>query len=459
MKGNQVGGTLCASAEMSLHMTGKYPEWWPGRVYDRPVTIWIGQESAELQREITQPALLGTETVDRRHPDFGTGWIPGDLIKKVTKRLAGVVDVADQILVKHVSGRLSRVVLKQYEQGVLKYTGKSIDIWWPDELCPDDIYHEGMTRTQAKSDGMVLTTFTPLKGRTQVVKRYLDPEEGAAPRPVTMMEIYDAVGGVWPEGTPWAGQEWKGHYTKEQADKIIQNYPAYLRKTKAFGVPMAGIGLVFPIDEEEYKVSPFPRPHHWRVICGIDFGINHDGAAAWMWHDRGADIWYLADCYKKAGETIPYHAAAIKARDPMTAGRPRGWIPVAWPHDGLNTEKSSGLTLSDFYWRNGVNMMPESARYNDDKGGRQDVEPILLELLERMQTGRFKVFSTCVDFFEEVRLYHRKIMADEQTKIVPITDDVISAVRAACMMIRYAIPEPGPVVRRKYVGRKVMARG
>ena len=50
-----------------------------------------------------------------------------------------------------------------------------------------------------------------------------------------------------------------------------------------------------------------------------------------------------------------------------------------------------------------------------------------------METGRFKVFSTCPEFFEEFRLYHRK-----DGKIVKERDDVISAVRYAVMMKRFA---------------------
>lgn len=51
-----------------------------------------------------------------------------------------------------------------------------------------------------------------------------------------------------------------------------------------------------------------------------------------------------------------------------------------------------------------------------------------------MLDGRFKVFNTCEPFFEEFRLYHR----DENGKIVKLNDDVLSAVRYAYMMRRFA---------------------
>jgi hypothetical protein len=58
-------------------------------------------------------------------------------------------------------------------------------------------------------------------------------------------------------------------------------------------------------------------------------------------------------------------------------------------------------------------------------------------MLQRMQTGRWKVFSTCGEWLEERRLYHRK-----DGKIVKERDDVISASRYALMMLRFATVKP-----------------
>ena len=51
-----------------------------------------------------------------------------------------------------------------------------------------------------------------------------------------------------------------------------------------------------------------------------------------------------------------------------------------------------------------------------------------------MLDGKFKVFSTCTDFFDEFRMYHR----DENGKISKTNDDVLDAVRYAYMMRRFA---------------------
>jgi hypothetical protein len=61
----------------------------------------------------------------------------------------------------------------------------------------------------------------------------------------------------------------------------------------------------------------------------------------------------------------------------------------------------------------------------------------------RMQTGRFKVFRTLGEWFEEFRLYHRK-----DGKVVKERDDVICASRYALMMKRFAIVKPDGAVTK-----------
>ena len=60
-----------------------------------------------------------------------------------------------------------------------------------------------------------------------------------------------------------------------------------------------------------------------------------------------------------------------------------------------------------------------------------------MEMLDRMQTGRLKVFRHLNEWFEEFRLYHR---ADG--KVVKEADDLMSATRYAIMMLRFAETPP-----------------
>ena len=85
-------------------------------------------------------------------------------------------------------------------------------------------------------------------------------------------------------------------------------------------------------------------------------------------------------------------------------------------------------------------MLPDPASYHDERGNH--VEPGLIEMLEYMRTGKFKVFKTCSQFFEEMRMYHR----DEKGILVKLKDDIICATRYAFVMRRMARPKPPSVM-------------
>ena len=86
MAANRIGKSYCGSMELSYHLTGVYPDWWEGRVYDRPIVAWAGGVSNETTRDIVQFELLGSPD----DPDaFGSGTIPKNYIIK-TERKPGV---------------------------------------------------------------------------------------------------------------------------------------------------------------------------------------------------------------------------------------------------------------------------------------------------------------------------------------------------------------------------------
>lgn len=217
-----------------------------------------------------------------------------------------------------------------------------------------------------------------------------------------------------------------GHYTQEQRAAIIASYPEHEREARVKGIPTLGSGRVFPIKEEDIAVEAFTIPREWARINGLDFGWDHPFAAVCSAWDRDADVWYVTACYRESKSTPIIHAAAIK---------PWGdWIPCAWPHDGLQHDKGSGEQLASLYGDQGLNTLPERATFEDGGNG---VEAGVIEMLDRMQTGRFKVFSHLKDWFDEFRLYHRK-----DGKIVKERDDLLSATRYGVMMKRFAEPEP-----------------
>lgn len=216
------------------------------------------------------------------------------------------------------------------------------------------------------------------------------------------------------------------HYTPEQRAEIIASYPAHEREARVKGIPSMGSGRVFPIPEEDITVKPFAIPSHWPQINGVDFGWDHPfGAVSLAW-DRDADCIYVCKEYAARESTPVVHSAGIK---------PWGdWIPCSWPHDGLQHDKGSGEQLAEQYRTQGLKMLPEKATFPDGGNG---VEAGVMEMLDRMQTGRWKVFETCGGWLQEFRLYHRK-----DGLIVKLKDDRISASRYAMMMLRFATVQP-----------------
>jgi len=216
------------------------------------------------------------------------------------------------------------------------------------------------------------------------------------------------------------------HLDENTKRELSESFPVHEREARMNGVPVLGSGQVFPVSEESITCAPFPLPAHWPRIVGLDFGWDHPAAAAWLAWDRDTDTLYLYDTFRVRETSVAMQAPLIAAR-----GK---WMPVAWPHDGLQHDKGSGEQLADQYRKLGVNMLPERATFEDGSNG---VEAGISDLLVRMQTGRFKVFSTCGDWLEEFRLYHRK-----NGLIVKLRDDLQSAVRYGAMMLRFAITEP-----------------
>lgn len=394
--GNQLGKTLSAGFEMAMHLTGRYPDWWCGRRYKKPIVAWGASVTMEVSRDAMQRILLGRDT------DRGTGAIPLDDIHEIAP-YPGVRGAAAQAKVKHQSGGLSLIIFKSYDQGRTKFQGDTIDEFWADEEPPEDIYSEGLTRTNA-SRGKVMMTFTPLMGMTSVAKRFF--MEQSNDRKLVQMTIEDAL-----------------HYTEEERARIIASYPAHEREARTKGIPTLGSGRVFPIVEESIKCDAFKIPDHWFVINGIDFGWDHPTAGAQIAIDRDTDTVYVTACYKRSQSTPAIHAIALKEW---------GAYPWSWPHDGLQHDKGSGDELASLYKKAGLNMLHGKAEF---VSGGNGVEAGIADMLDRMQTGRFKVFSHLNEWFDEFRIYHRK-----DGKIVKENDDAISATRYALMMQRFAVP-------------------
>lgn len=413
LAGNRVGKSRSAAAEIAVHATGMYPPWWTGRRFDEPVSVIIANETSEMLRDINQEALVGKIVVDDSENKTieGTGWIPSRKVKGWAFRQGGVVNVIDTITVEHVSGGESIINLKSYEQGYEKFQGVSRHIVWLDEEPTDNmVFSESLMRILDKR-GLLMFTRTPLYGATPIVQKFTTAKAGS---------------GYWYKNVTWDDAP---HLDLKAREMLLDGVPDHEKDARSKGIPMLGSGAVYPISPSQYVVEPFPIPAWWRRIAGIDFGINHPAAAAWIAYDADLDVVYVYDCWCMSNGDGAQHIAALRQRGE--------WIPVAWPHDGLQRDKWGGVVLAEQYRDSGANLLLESARYEDDKGGGQPREPATHQILERMKNGQFKVFSTCVPLLAELRMIHRK-----DGRINPVNDDIESAVRYAVMSLRFAETKP-----------------
>jgi phage terminase large subunit-like protein len=421
LAGNRVGKTEGVGGyEVTLHLTGLYPHWWEGRRFEHPIHALVAGDTATTTRDIIQKKLCGTPGGD----GLGTGLIPKRCIGETVNR-AGVPEAFDLVRVEHVSGGSSTLQFRSYDQRRQAFQGTERHVIWLDEEPPEDIYGECLIRTMT-TKGIVLATFTPIEGMTKVAKEF--------------------VKALSDPGSKWciqAGWNDVPHLTEEDKAELLSEIPIHMRKARTMGEPTLGSGSVFPIDEEKISIKAFEIPWHWRHIVGIDFGWDHPFAAVELVHDPDADIIYVIKCYRQKETTPVIHAAAIK---PWGA-----WLPIAWPHDGLQhkvSDRASAVRLKDLYGEQGLNMLPEMATH---EGGGNGVEAGVIEMYDRMLTGRWKVFSHLEDWFHEFRYYHRK-----DGLIVKEVDDLLDASRTGLMMLRYA--DYLPKQKQAYESAKRSAR-
>lgn len=167
MAGNRCGKTYCGSMEMAMHLTGRYPKNWKGKVFSLPIKAWAASVTLEATRDILQTSYLGDA-------DSG-GCIPKEDIIHITNR-RGISGAIDTVYIRHSSGGISTLGFKSYDQGREKFQGTSKDLIHLDEEPDIGIYEECLLRT-LDTEGMILLTMTPLKGLSDICQHFMSDLE------------------------------------------------------------------------------------------------------------------------------------------------------------------------------------------------------------------------------------------------------------------------------------------
>lgn len=401
---NRIGKTYLGTYMDAIHALGDYPEGWTGHRFDHAPLVWCLGYSGEKTRDLLQTPLVGRKIGD----EFEGGLIPKSRIVGY-ESMTGTPNAVRTLLVKHVSGDVSKIQFWSYSQGQHALMGDAVDWFHIDEEPRDPtIFPQVLVRTASGdkgNGGRGILTFTPENGRTDLVIQFLDNPSRAQ---FCMQKGWDDA----------------PHLSEKVKQDLLASFPAHQREMRTKGVPMLGHGRIYDIAEEDITCTPFAIPAHFRVIGGMDFGWDHPQAQVQLVHDPESDLFYVTRAWKKA-RVSP--SEAWGATKDWTAG-----VPTAWPADGLQTEKGSTKQQKSYYEAAGFKLIGIHAQWPDGGNG---VEAGLFEIRDLMMKGKFKVFAGLRDWFDEFLQYHR----DENGKISKTRDDLMDATRYAYMMRRFGI--------------------
>jgi phage terminase large subunit-like protein len=383
MAANRVGKTeTMGGYEMVCHLTGVYPAWWKGRRFGRPISAWAAGDTSKTVRDIIQKKLFGDIS------DIGSGLIKKDLVNSITRK-PGTQDAIEFARIKHLRGGESVLNLKSYDQRRISFQGTEQDVIWLDEEPEHEIYNECLLRTMT-NNGIIIATFTPLKGKSRVVLAFEEADENNR-------NDVGLINATWDDAP---------HLDKSAIEDMLASCSPHERDARSRGVPSLGSGAVYPVAESSFVEDDFVISDDWPRAYGLDVGWQ---ATACVWGainpvDRSMHIYSE---YKQGGLEPYGHAQSIVARgkgvsgvvDPASRGR----------------SQVDGRSLIDLYRGFGLDLQPADNR----------VETGIFQVYQDLSNGQIKIFRSCINLLKEFRSYQR----DERGNIKKENDHLMDALR------------------------------
>ena len=409
LAGNRCGKTFCGAMEIAMHLTGIYPKWWRGKIFKTPIKAWAASVTTESTRDILQRAYLG---------DSGNGQvgaIPPECVERTVMR-RGVSGAVDTVYVKHVSGGVSQLGFKSYDQGREKFQGTSRHVIHLDEEPDLRLYEECLMRTMDCA-GLIMLTMTPLKGMSDVCLHFL--ENPSAEKYTVQASWDDAL-----------------HLSEAEKKSLRQTLRPHEIEAREKGIPALGAGRVYPVKEADIAVKRFDIPLHFKRVFGMDFGWTNPTAVVWLAYDEAKDVVYITDVYQASELTPQQHVVNIKARG--------DWINGVADPAGQGASQADGVSLMQRYADHGLYLT--SAENHVDTG--------LMSVLERMQAGKLKVFDDLALWWKEFRVYRR----GENGRVVKRMDHLMDATRYVVMSglpLARVKPSSSQFLRRENTWRTV----
>jgi predicted phage terminase large subunit-like protein len=168
--------------------------------------------------------------------------------------------------------------------------------------------------------------------------------------------------------------------------------------------------LIYTVPESEIAIDPIPIPKEWPRIFGMDVRI-HETAALWAALDPQTQILYLYSEHCQSVSEPAVHAQGILSR-----GK---WIPGLIDPAANGRSESDGFNLMRIYQDLGLDL--DTVEDSEQSG--------VCEVLQRMRSGRLKVFRTLENFLRQYRLYRR----DEKGQVVKQNDLLMNCLRYLCV--------------------------
>jgi hypothetical protein len=228
------------------------------------------------------------------------------------------------------------------------------------------------------------------------------------------------------------------HLTEEMKESLYASIPAYQRDARTKGIPLLGSGAILQVSAEDYTVPDMEVPAHWPRCYGLDIGWRRT-AAVWLALNRDVDtVYVIAEHYRGEAEPV-VHAEAIKAR-----GK---WIRGAIDPAARGRGQTDGRNLLSMYTDLGLDLVTAD----------NAVEAGIYKIVDRLTSGRLKIFRSCSNLLQEMRLYRR----DEKGRVVKDNDHAMDALRYAVMEMHSILstaPQP-PVVKTVYVSPGMAGTG
>ena len=422
---NRVGKTVATCFELAIHLTGRYPEWWRGKRYHKPITAFAAGESWQQVALVLQQELLGTPDAKLQH-FIGTGAIPLECIVLETIRSdsANIIGVE----IRHKSGGISRLIFGNYTQEVRNMQGFKLDLVVFDEQPPDDMFSELVTRT-ATLQGQVLCSFTPLKGLNGLVSKFWNREPG-----------YEFIRVSWNDVDEYDG--WGLPFLlKSTREQLERDFMPWEREARIAGIPVMGLGAIFQLrnwptyKSDEYNFKNNKNIH--RVIA-LDLGlINDKTVISLMYWDHVEKIAYLHHqiIVKGVEEANPINYVNMLMR-PEVYG-----CPIVLPADASTQGRytMSALSIREMFEEYNLNVYHKAIMNPPDAQGKvTNHKAFGINVMRQMMEVRaFMINENCVEFLREAQNY----FVDEKGRYSD-PDDCIDSARYALLGCLNGLAEP-----------------